>query len=295
MSVRAIKGLWAIMRPGNMLICATAVLCGGIIGGKPSERILTILSSPEYPEAMLLICAALSASLILAAGNVLNDIRDVACDTVNAPKRPLPSGIITQKTAAIFSVILALAGLLLSIPLGFSGFVIAIAAVIVLVLYDFKLKGVPLAGNIAVSFLGAFAFIYGGVAGGSISQSFIPAVFAFFFHLGREIIKDAADFDGDYAAGIKTSATVWGKSNACTIAGVVLILLTFTTAIPFATGIFGSGYMILAAAGIWPVALLSAWSVTKNQSRANLSLVSTVLKIDMPLGILTVLAGFQGF
>ena len=294
----ALKGFIALTRPVNMLICGLSVICGAIIGDRPVTLFIELLTSPGRgsPPAWVFRtgAAALSASLILAAGNVLNDICDVSSDSINAPKRPIPSGQVTVRKAYYFFGILAVAGFIFAVPLGIPGIAVALTAFSLLVIYDIKLKGVPLAGNIVVAGLGGLAFIYGGIAGNCIGEALIPASFAMLFHLGREILKDAADIRGDKIAGIKTTATVWGVAAACRLASCVLILLAVVVALPSLTGRFGVVYTIYIALGVCPVLLYAAASSLTNQSESNLRRVSMILKVDMPLGIIAVLAGFQG-
>ena len=285
-----IKGFIRLMRPVNAVICGLSVICGGIVGGKPLEGVAALYSNTLSPEIIRIISAAVSASLILSAGNVYNDVCDRTTDSINMPERPLPSGIIEPGTAALFAVFLAIAGLVCAIPLGGAGFSVAVSATALLWLYDTKLKGVPLAGNAVVAFLGGLAFVYGGIAGHAVTRSLLPAVFAVLLHFGREVIKDAADVQGDRSAGIATVATVRGIDAAIRIAVVVFILLAVTVTLPYLFGYFDMKYMIFIMLGVWP----ALFSPLRDKSETNLRRISLALKIIMPVGIIAVLAGFQG-
>ena len=294
-----LKGYIMLTRPVNMLICWLSVMCGGIIGDRPVTLFLELLTSlgrgspPVW--AIRTITAALSASLILAAGNILNDICDVSADRINTPNRPIPSGLVSIKEAKVFMGILGLAGLIIAIPLDIPGIAVAFTALFLLTAYDIKLKGVPLAGNFVVAVLGGLAFIYGGIAGNCVREAFIPASFAMLFHLGRELLKDAADIRGDNSAGIKTAASVWGVTAACRLASLVLISLAAVVVTPSVTGHFGVVYTIYIALGVCPVLIYAAASSLRIPSESNLRRISMILKVDMPLGIIAVLAGFQGW
>lgn len=294
-----VGGSIRLARPGNVLVCALSVLSGGLLAGKPCDMLGEVLascmsgSSPGWFVRVL--SAAASASLILAAGNIHNDICDLAADRVNAPGRPLPSGDVGGKAAALLAAALSLAGLLLSLPLGPPGIGIACGAVLLLTFYNIRLKGIPLAGNLAVAILGGVAFIYGGIAGGAVREACIPALFAFLFHLGREIIKDAADARGDHAAGLQTVATMWGAGTAVWGAVFVFVLLGAATSLPYVWGRFGPGYILLIAGGVWPVLAYAAASSLLHPTESTLRRVASILKLDMPAGILAVLAGFQGW
>jgi len=293
-----LSGLAALMRPTNMLICAFSTICGGIICGKPLARITELavaFSHGDSPEwGIRLVYAALSAAIILAAGNTLNDVMDVETDRINAPWRPIPSQKVSRTEAMGLSVLLFAAGVILALPLGPGGISIALAATVLLALYDFRLKGVPLAGNITVSALGGLAFIYGGVAGGDVARSFVPAIFAFLLHLGRELIKDAEDFEGDRAVGLSTAATAWSVRAALRLAAIVLSLLLLATAAPFFTGYFGFSYAVIILLGVWPAVRYGTVLAFRPPTRDRISKASLLLKFAMPMGILAVLAGFQG-
>lgn len=294
-----LKGFIQLTRPVNTIICALSVFCGGIIGGKPLDYVNEFVAGIRYGEIPLWtarVCfAALSASFILAAGNAFNDVRDLSCDRINAPKRPIPSGTVSTYSATIFAVILASAGIALSIPLGLPGITIALFAVVMLAAYDMKLKSVPLLGNTVVACLGGLAFIYGGIAGGSGLRSLLLAVFATLLHLGRELIKDSCDIQGDSSAGIKTAATKWGAFFTCRLAALVLVILGAATAIPLISGYFGLVYITIIVMGVWPALIYSIIVSLKSPSAINLSTAASVLKIAMPVGVAAVLAGFQGW
>jgi geranylgeranylglycerol-phosphate geranylgeranyltransferase len=297
--MKAFTGCIRIMRPGNMAVCAFSVLTGGLLSGKPFEMfrdaVVASVSGASPRWFLNVLFAAVSAALVLAAGNIHNDIRDFVSDRVNTPGRPIPSGAVGRTTAYLLAGVLAVAGLLLSIPLGSAGIGIAVGAVALLFIYNMRLKGVPLAGNLAVALLGGIAFVYGGVAAGNAGPSAIPALFAVLFHLGREIVKDAADVRGDREAGVRTIATAWGVAPASWSAAVVFILLGAVVSLPYAYGVFGLVYFLLVAVGIWPVLAWAASSTVVHPYESNFRKIAFVLKLDMIVGVIAVLVGFQGW
>ena len=290
-----IRGFIQLTRPVNMLICGLSVMCGSIIGGKPLDLLHDLYTAADSSWALHTIVAAVSASLILAAGNVFNDVRDLQCDRINAPHRPLPAGMVTPHEATWLAALLAVCGLALSYILGIKGVIVAIGAVVFLFLYDMKLKGVPLLGNMVVSGLSFLVFVYGGIAGNAVYRALIPAGFAFLFHLSREIVKDAADVKGDKAAGMRTIATVQRKSTVGRLASCLLIACALIICIPFLIGYFGFGYFIIIALGLWPELVYAAVIMLKEPDEHSLRRISLILKIAMPMGIIAVLVGFQGW
>ena len=85
-----------LLRAGNCAIIALATYTGYLVGG-----------GTYTTEAFLL---ALSAFLISAGGNAINDYFDAEIDAVNKPWRPIPSGIISRETALAASILAFLAG-----------------------------------------------------------------------------------------------------------------------------------------------------------------------------------------
>ena len=293
-----LNGFIQIMRPMNVLVCALSVFSGGLLAEKPFERLCDFFPSIETgidSWAARLLFASVSASLILAAGNVFNDVCDLDTDRINTPHRPLPAKILTKTEAVVFAVLLALVGLFLATPLGVIETVIALSCVFILIFYDLTLKRIPLAGNLAVAFLGGLAFIYGGIAGFSPLQSIVPALFAFLFHLGRELVKDTADISGDSLSGIRTAATVWGAGTALVLSGIVFAALAVFMLLPAFILWFGRGYLAIIVIGVWPVLIRVVVSSLRNPSPDNLQRLARLLKLDMPIGIIAVLAGFQGW
>ena len=97
--------------------------------------------------------------------------------------------------------------------------VVAAATIGLLVAYNLYLKKVPLVGNVAVALLAGMTFITGGLAYDPVFTfrlpgPLIPATFAFFFHLVREIVKDVQDIDGDSRLGVKSLPMVVGVSRS---------------------------------------------------------------------------------
>jgi len=74
-----VLGAASVIRPGNVLISAVAVLIGAVVGAG-----IGIL----WPLSVTLLLAAIVAALFTAAGNALNDYFDAETDARNHPERP---------------------------------------------------------------------------------------------------------------------------------------------------------------------------------------------------------------
>ncbi|HSA38312.1 MAG TPA: geranylgeranylglycerol-phosphate geranylgeranyltransferase [Methanoregula sp.] len=194
----SIAGLFTITRPLNSIAAGLAALVAYLIA-----------TGTIIPQVLLL-CAIVS--LITAAGNVINDYFDVEIDRVNRPDRPIPSGQVGLPAARAYSVTLFLAAILICIFTNELCIAIAIFNSVLLVGYAVWLKRMPLFGNIAVSYLAASMFLFGGAFDGLPGLlNIIPfAVITFFAMLARELVKDAEDVDGDRASGAVTIPIRYG-------------------------------------------------------------------------------------
>lgn len=87
-----------------------------------------------------LVPLALASCLLLAAGMVLNDCFDVAVDTRERPRRPLPSGAVAVVTAWRLGFALLVAGVALAALAGVRPLLVAAALATTILLYDGVLK-----------------------------------------------------------------------------------------------------------------------------------------------------------
>ncbi|MCK4754469.1 MAG: geranylgeranylglycerol-phosphate geranylgeranyltransferase, partial [Calditrichia bacterium] len=222
--------------------------------------------------------AALSAALITMGANVINDYYDIEIDRINKPNRPLAAGTVSKKTAFIYFIFVYFLAWCLAIYINVWMFLIAFMTSIILFFYSFRLKRTVLWGNLTVSFATAIAFVYGGVAVGHYKETFFPAAFAFLFHLGREILKDIQDMEGDKQAGADTFPVKYGISRSIGLISVDFILLVFLTAIPYILGIYSIRYFMIICFGIYPVLLFVLFRSRKDSDPANLGFLSNLLK-----------------
>ncbi|MFH1054691.1 MAG: UbiA family prenyltransferase [Candidatus Altiarchaeota archaeon] len=217
----SLKTLLDLIRMRNAAISFLGVYVGALVFLlKPSMPLLEVLK------------AAVSTSLILGAGNTLNDYFDFEIDRVNRPKRPIPSGRISRRWALIVSVVLFLVGLGFALGINDLCFDIALFNSALLVMYAAYGKRMLLASNIMISYLVASVFLYGAAAVHSPTVSFDPAgaklvvilaLCAFFVNFSREIVKDIEDVEGDMKKNSLTLPIRYGEKNAR--------LLAFTSAV----------------------------------------------------------------
>lgn len=267
-----------LTRPVNVLITFLSVL------------VATVLVSGNWVFARVL-AACLSAALVTGAGNALNDFYDREIDRINKPFRPIPSARLKPKEAVIMAIPLFIISLCISFFLGTPEFIVVSSAVILLWAYAAVLKQVALVGNLVVSFLGGMAFVYGGSVIYAAVAGLIPALFAFLFHLGREIVKDVEDMEADAAQGAKTLPICIGLRPALVSAAVIFGVLAALSPFPFTFGLYRWPYFLVVFFGVDLVLLaLMVWLLIAPSPR-NLRTASAVLKADMLVGLVAIFLG----
>ncbi|ADN35697.1 Geranylgeranylglycerol-phosphategeranylgeranyltr ansferase [Methanolacinia petrolearia DSM 11571] len=218
-----------ITRPVNSLFAGFAVLLGVIIAAGPFD-----LLSPGAPPLYIYPALITAVALITAAGNVINDYFDRDIDAVNRPDRPIPSGEISPKAALAYSIVLFIAGIVASLFTNLLCIAIAILNSALLALYASSLKGVPLAGNIAVSYLTASIFLFGGATFGpfGLMQNFYVALIVFLAILARELLKDAEDIEGDSKGGARTLPMTIGVKKTGILCFVLSLIAVIISLLP---------------------------------------------------------------
>jgi len=267
-----------LTRPLNLLIAMVSIFIGGFITG-------------TIEPLINLIAACLSGLLIMAGANAVNDYFDYEIDKINKPNRPLAADIVSRKGCHVFSLLLFLAGMVLAAFINLGTFIIAVLTSLTLYVYSSHLKRTMIWGNVAVGFISGLAFVYGGMAVGRGGLAILVGIFAFFFHWGREIIKDIEDMSGDRALGLKTLPLVKGKAAALDFTTVVLVLLIAITLIPFFTNWFSWPYFAVVIPGVDLFLIYVLISIRQNSGPENLHRIAVAMKFDMLAGLLAVFIG----
>lgn len=246
-----------LLRPFNCAMTALGVAVGAYVQAGPGLAALA-------PQAGL---AALAGFAFAGAGNALNDWLDRDVDRAAHPSRPLPSGRATAQDAvrlqaALFAVA-AGAGALVS-P---AAFAFVLGALALMVAYEFRLKAVGLPGNLAIGLLTGAPFAFGALATGAVGSSvLLLALLATLATLGREIIKDVEDMDGD--VGRRTLPMRIGAPGALAAAQAALLAGVALSPLPaLGPAPLGLAYLPLVAladAGL----VAAAWQARSDAHRA---------------------------
>jgi len=203
------------------------------------------------PRTALLVTAVVF--LVTGGGNVVNDYFDRDIDAVNRPSRPVPSGRISPVLALRWSFLLFLLGSALALMINPLCLALAAANSLLLVAYAGYLKATPLAGNLTVAYLTGSTFLFGGLATGSYSEiTAVLSILAGLATLGREIVKDVEDVDGDRAGGARTLPILFGpalSSRAAAAAVLCGVALSYLAPLgrPYLVAVTAANILFLAS------------------------------------------------
>ena len=216
-----LAGFFKLTRPTNSFVAGLAAIVAYLIA-----------TGSLIPETVFLFAIV---ALITAAGNVINDFFDAKIDAINRPDRPIPSGAVSRGAARGFAFTLFLAGILVSFFTSSLCIGITVVNSIILVAYAAKLKSTPLIGNIAVAYLSASIFLFGGALNGweGLIHIIPVAAITFFAILSRELLKDAEDVEGDRAGGADTVPLRIGIKKTAEFALITTVLAVAMSFIPY--------------------------------------------------------------
>lgn len=250
--------------------------------------------------------------LIAAGGNAINDYFDIAADRVNRPGRVVVGGAVDRRSALLVHVVLSLLGVFAGIYVSFvlrrAAFMLLFVSVPVLLwFYSTHFKRQILVGNILVALLVALTGYVvvsadyaaldrqpGGpdTGGGDLSTLWYEVcaycIFAFLSNLGREVIKDMEDADGDRSSGCHTLAVELGCPYAKAVALLIELFMCAMLAVVVARmGLCPlSAYVALALIAPSVALCIMVWRAA---APAAFHAASVVSKLIMMAGVASIL------
>lgn len=257
----------------------------------------------SHETSVLTAILLLQTTMLLAgAGNVINDFFDVETDRINKPTKVLIGHVINGKSSLYIYYLLNFFGIISGIVLAFYTKKIIYGALFIgisalLFLYSARFKKIALLGNSIVSFFIALSiilvFIFAEKSDSSIFTNnkllvFVYSLFAFLINLTREILKDIEDIKGDSKMNLKTLPILIGSIRSINIIfNLILIqLILIILFITFINQIYFTSYTL--AFIITPLSYF-LFFIKKAKSQKQIHQLSTLLKIIMVFGILSVL------
>ena len=243
-----------ILRPLNMILSLLAVfIAAWLVNG---------MTSPLLPyTALVVLCFA-------GASNILNDVLDIHIDEINRPNRVLTSGRLQIREALLLMSILYALGIIATSYLYPLGQQIALALVLpLLVLYTPLFKRLPFIGNLVVgSILGLVFLFTEGSLTGNVDKMWIPFCLGTSLSTIRELVKDAADMEGDAISDLQTFPRKYGLIATLWLLRILTICLCFGASIPWFEGWYGNYYFILLITGIAIPSLVAVFIILNESS-----------------------------
>lgn len=195
----------------------------------------------HIPDLTLPILLSLLVPLFSEMGSfALNDYLDVESDRLNKKtERPLVRGTISRQFAFRFAWISLAVSVALAFFVNYHAFIIALLFNALAVLYNYKLKDMPVLGNAYIAFAMAIPFIFGNfvVSSDLRAVATVLAMLGFISGLAREIVKSAQDMEGDLLARkARTLPILIGRGNS-----LMLAILLYAFFIPFSYSPFAYG------------------------------------------------------
>lgn len=263
-------GVLGLFRLGNCAMAAmgallAAIVCVGVEGLE--EYALEVLASMAI------------VVLFTAAGNSLNDYFDRETDRVAHPRRPIPSGAVRPAQALWLSAALFSTAQALSFVVNLWSVTIVAASILVMVAYEKFLKAEGFAGNLAISWLTGALFLFGGAAVDRLDLAWILAALAFLATLGREIVKDIEDVEGDKGAR-RTLPMRIGTSKAGILASASFVIAVVLSPAPYLLDLLSWLYVpavAVADAIFIYCALIHFGNPEKGQKMAKLAMLVALL------------------
>ncbi len=277
-------GLIRLLRPVNCLMMGLAVLIGEVVTYK----------TLYFPLSLLGFATAFT---IAGTSMVINDYWDRAADEVNAPNRPIASGLISTNLALTYTSILIALGLLFALLTSTVSLVLAVASLLISLLYSYKGKRFGLLGNFMVSTCIAIPLLYGGLLHEGINLSLEKLEILIFFDLmvflantGREVNKGIADVEGDKIREMRTVAIRFGLRNAAVIAVVFYLSAVALSIFPWILSLTSRLYLPFVSVADLGFAI-SSFILLRNYSKESAVKVKNMVLMWMGVGLLAFVAG----
>ena len=301
------RTIFNMLRVPNLLIIAFTFLMLRYLVFIPVYNSFSMIPGMGSLQYFLMIMATI---LIAAAGYISNDYFDVITDQVNKPEKQYIGKQISPGSALAVALLLSFFAIILSTWLSWivgswMPATLLLIALVVVWWYAVQLKKSYLWGNIAVASMSAGTIAMAWLLEMQCSQ--IPSetswiitrivaaisIFAFLLTLLREILKDVEDIEGDRLIHCKSLPIIKGiaftKSALFAITAITIILLIITQ-------VYLSQYQRFIAV-VWLLICVEipliwfATTLQKSKRKTEYHKLSTLLKLIMLTGILTLVAG----
>ncbi len=235
----SLKALRDISRIQHGILGVIAGLTGAFIAAALDEEYIVYGTDMLYGIwiPILLICGTMA----------LNDFYDREVDIANnRMDRPLARGELDPKWVLICSLIALIIGSLMTLYFSVLLFIGTIFFTGIATAYNLRLKHYKMVGNVLVPLCIASIYILGALVVEPTDTDVHITILSitllsFFLTVGREIIKDIHDVEGDTAI---TLARKMGTEFAARVASILLVLVIILCPLPALVGFEDEGWRL---------------------------------------------------
>lgn len=252
-----------------------------------------------FPPPAYVILGFIIPVLIEVGIFTLNDYIDVESDILNNRiDRPLTRKAISKQYPLYVSMaVLPVAAVLGAMMYVLKPFIIVIGFIILGLLYNIKLKEVPMVKNMVMGLCIAAPLVGGNLV---VSNRVLPVIMffgtaAFISGFGREVLKDMMDVVGDRACGCVTLPIIFGLKKTALIVSSSLIgacgFILFPYFYPVDPSFYHDTLYLSLAFLTSSLSLYCAYSVSKSQSMNNIQWLRKRSLNILELGIVAFITG----
>jgi 4-hydroxybenzoate polyprenyltransferase len=222
----------------SILVVPISSICGVLKTTRiiTSSIIMMIVLLPAYRNGFGFINSLLMSLPFLLSGLggfALNDYYDMDKDVINKPNRAIPKGLITAAQAYWIGITLLLLGLLLGVKVSESNLqtLLYVATIFGVSLYNYVIYKFALIKTIVAALISIIPIAFDIIILNYPIQYSIIIGASLLFIIGRELLMDINDLEGDMKVGINTIPMRIGKFRTAKIAfnlqivGAVLLVL----------------------------------------------------------------------
>ena len=198
-----------------------------------SAALAAIKADQPFPDPWHCLLFLIGAVAMRGAGSTYNDIadRDLDAQVERTRLRPLPSGQVRPRHAALFLVVQALIGLAVLLQFNGDAILVGLCSLLPVAIYPFMKRVMPLPQGVL-----GLAFAWGALMGWAAVFARLdpPALLlyagALCWVIGYDTIYAVQDIEDDEIAGIKSSARLFGRHvrlavGACYALAAFLVLM----------------------------------------------------------------------
>lgn len=204
-----IIALLSIVRWYNILITAAAQYLTAIYVFTPGQKWKEVLWDIDIH------LIALSTTLIIAAGYIINSFYDLEKDLVNRPEHTIFGRLVSKSFCLYCYLAFNIIAVIIALFVSFNVFVYFSLFALALWFYSHKLQRIPVVRELSASLLSVASVLVIGLFYAHISLQLLFYAFMLMLVLfNKEIIKDEINIEGDALYDYKTIPIYFGSTMA---------------------------------------------------------------------------------